>query len=259
MNCFRISLLAAGLALSGIASAQSFGYPQPATTYGTDQGSTYEYARVLRVDPVIGGGNRGQSAASAQNCRYRQADDVYTQSGGSYDRYGAENRDDRYQRDGYYGSDDGYGTQRGNDASRTVATVIGGIAGAVLGSKIGDGSGRYVGTAVGSMVGGMAGRSIYDSAQRNRVSTQRGTVRVCDPVPVGGYDNGGYGNGDYRDDRYDRYDRYDRNGHASDGYSGNESLAGYDVTYEYAGRTYQTRTDYHPGDRIRVRVDVRPE
>lgn len=33
---------------------------------------------------------------------------------------------------------------------------------------------------------------------------------------------------------------------------------GYNVTYEYAGRRYQTRTDYHPGDRIRVRVDVRP-
>ena len=36
-------------------------------------------------------------------------------------------------------------------------------------------------------------------------------------------------------------------------------VAGYDVTYEYANRTYRTRTDYHPGDRIRVRVDVQPE
>jgi hypothetical protein len=33
----------------------------------------------------------------------------------------------------------------------------------------------------------------------------------------------------------------------------------YDVTYEYAGRQYVTRTDHHPGDRMRVRVDVRPE
>ena len=97
------------------------------------------------------------------------------------DRY----RDDRYQdRDGYYGGNDGYRDNRGNEANRTVATVIGGIAGAVLGSKIGDGSGRYVGTAVGSMVGGMAGRSIYDSSQRNRQLERRGTVRVCDPVPV---------------------------------------------------------------------------
>ena len=60
---------------------------------------------------------------------------------------------------------------------------------------------------------------------------RRGTVRVCDPVPASGR------NGAYDDER----------------------LAGYDVTYEYANRTYRTRTDYHPGDRIRVRVDVQPE
>ena len=111
--------------------------------------------------------------------------------------------------------------------------MIGGIAGAVLGSKVGDGSGRYVGTAVGSMVGGMAGRSIYDNAQRDR-RVQRGQVRVCDPVPAG--------NGRYGDDYY-----------------GDGRVSGYDVTYEYANRTYHTRTDHHPGDRIRIRVDVRPE
>ena len=44
---------------------------------------------------------------------------------------------------------------------------------------------------------------------------------------------------------------------AGNGYSGDRRT--YDVTYEYAGRTYVARTNYHPGDRIRVRVDVRPE
>lgn len=257
MNFLRISLLAASLALSGTATAQSYGYPQPPATYGTHQGATYDYARVLRVDPVIRGGTRGQSATGAQNCRYRPADDVYTQNGGSYGEYATGGRSDPYRRDDYYGRDDGY-AQRGNETSRTVATVIGGIAGAVLGSKIGDGGGRYVGTAVGSMVGGMAGRSIYDSTQRNRVSTRRGTVSVCDPLPVGGdggYVNGGYDGGGYSDDDYDSY--YPT-GYGGNGY-GNESLIGYQVTYQYAGRTYQTRTDHHPGDRIRVRVDVRPE
>ncbi len=33
---------------------------------------------------------------------------------------------------------------------------------------------------------------------------------------------------------------------------------GYNVTYVYRGNTYQTRTDHHPGDRIRVKVEVRP-
>lgn len=35
-------------------------------------------------------------------------------------------------------------------------------------------------------------------------------------------------------------------------------LDGYDVTYVYRGNTFQTRTEQHPGDRIRVRVQVRP-
>ena len=236
MKGLSVSLLVASLAFAGTAAAQSSGYysGQEDGSYGSSQGATYDYARVLRVDPVIGSdyGNRNRTTRNSQQCYYRQADDVYVGNDGYYngnDRY----RDDRYQgRDGYYNGNDGYRDNRGSEANRTVATVIGGIAGAVLGSKIGDGSGRYVGTAVGSMVGGMAGRSIYDSSQRNRQVERRGMVRVCDPVPVTS------GDGYYDDD---------------------ERLSGYDVTYEYANRTYHTRTNYHPGDRIRVRVDVRAE
>ena len=53
---------------------------------------------------------------------------------------------------------------------------------------------------------------------------------MCDPEPVDG-----------------RYGGSDR------------AVSAYDVTYEYAGRRYTTRTNHHPGERIRVRVDVRPE
>ena len=42
-------------------------------------------------------------------------------------------------------------------------------------------------------------------------------------------------------------------------YTGNAGVSAYDVTYEYGGRNYTTRTNYNPGNRIRVRVDVRPE
>ncbi len=276
MKRLACSLLLTGLSLSGAAVAQERYAEEYARTYGTQgqsypgqraqgyqqhgdiPGATYDYARVLRVDPVIGRGYRGQSVSGSQNCQSRQADDVYARDGyygndrygsrndGYYgnDRYGSRNDgyygNDRYgsRNGGYYGGNDGYRDARGGEAGRTVATVIGGIAGAVLGSKVGEGSGQYVGTAIGSMVGGMAGRSIYESSQRNRQVT-RGTVTVCDPIPVGSR-AGSYGNG---------------NGY----YTGNENLEGYDVTYEYAGRSYQTRTDYHPGDRIRVRVDVRPD
>ncbi|MET0755981.1 MAG: glycine zipper 2TM domain-containing protein, partial [Pseudoxanthomonas sp.] len=162
MKRLSASLLVAGIAFAGNAAAQSSGYYGQEDRYsGSDryqgsgqyqqQGATYDYARVLRVDPVIGSGYGNRTSQASTQCRYRQADDVYTANDGYYDQ------DDRYGRDnGYYGRDDGY-RNNGNEARRTVATVIGGIAGAVLGSKIGDGSGRYVGTAVGSMVGGMAG------------------------------------------------------------------------------------------------------
>lgn len=218
-------VLFAGMSVAGVASAQSY------STYPDDryESGPYDYARVIRVDPIIESGRYGsRSVGTAQRCYYRDADDDYVYGNDGYydqDGYGGGYGDDRYRRD------DGYGQDRyGSDGGRTVATVIGGIAGAVLGSKVGDGSGRYVGTAVGSMIGGMAGRSIYDSQQRSR-QVQRGTVRVCDPVPA--------------NDRYGGYD---------DG-----RVSGYEVTYEYAGRTYHTRTDRHPGDRIRVRVDVRAE
>ncbi len=37
-----------------------------------------------------------------------------------------------------------------------------------------------------------------------------------------------------------------------------ERIEGYDVTYRYNGRLYHTRMPYDPGDRIAIRVDVRP-
>ncbi|MBB5209867.1 glycine zipper 2TM domain-containing protein [Microbulbifer hydrolyticus] len=40
--------------------------------------------------------------------------------------------------------------------------------------------------------------------------------------------------------------------------SSRRELIGYDVNYRYNGQEYLTRTDRHPGDRIRVRVDVTP-
>jgi len=140
---------------------------------------------------------------------------------------GDGNQNDEYPQDGYYGGGNSYpsGTQTG----RTVSTIVGTIVGAAVGSQIGGGSARYATSAIGSVVGGMAGRQIYDQSQRERV----GSVRVCDPV----YEGDGYYSS--------------RNG--------SREASAYDVTYEYAGRTYTTRTNYDPGDRIRVRVDVTPE
>ncbi|KAF1707725.1 hypothetical protein CSC71_12610 [Pseudoxanthomonas sangjuensis] len=207
------SALLVGAAIAGPAAAQSYGaYPGPDEVGPADE---YDYARVIRVDPII---DRGSGVA--RDCYYRESDGYYAGDDRGY-------RDDGYYGDGRgYRRDDGY-ARGGSDAGRTASTVLGSVIGAVLGSKVGGGSGRMVGTVVGSTAGAVVGRSVYENSRRQR-DVQRGTVRVCDPEPAGdGY--GGYGREDAR-------------------------VVGYDVTYEYAGRIRHTRTDHHPGDRIRVRV-----
>lgn len=193
MKTLLLGVLTTGLLAAGSASAQRYD-----DRYDDDRGA-YDYARVVRVDPII---VSDYVERSEPRCYERPAD-------------GYSDGDD------YYG--DGYHASSSNPAGRSLATVIGGVAGAVLGSRVGGGSGQLVGTAVGTMVGGVAGRSIYDA---NHGTYSQGSVRVCDPVT-------------YRDER--------------------ARVDGYDVTYEYAGRTYRTRSDYDPGDRIRVRVDVVPQ
>lgn len=39
-------------------------------------------------------------------------------------------------------------------------------------------------------------------------------------------------------------------------YNNEERFMGYDVTYEYNGELYQTHMQEHPGDRVRLRVNV---
>lgn len=236
---FASSLALCLVATTGLASAQTY---RAAPSYqGQGAGVRYDYARVIRVDPVFDsryGSN--YPASNSQRCYERQTyvrGDGYNDGYYRDDGYNGSYRGDSYGRDSY-GRNDGYYDQYGNyrrntgsQAGATVATVVGGIVGAAIGSQVGGGSARYATSAIGSMVGGMAGRQIYEQNQRQRQSGRVGTVTVCDPVPAGG-------NGYYSSDR---------------------SVETYDVTYEYAGQQYTTRTNYHPGDRIRVRVDVRPE
>jgi uncharacterized protein YcfJ len=233
---------------TGLASAQTYNgsgndYPQ--------SGVRYDYARVLRVDPVFDSTYASHYPASGQRCyeRRQYAGGGYTDpynggynTGGYNGGYNTGGHNTGGYNGGYNngGYSDGYYDQYGNyrrggtQTGATMATVIGGIVGAAIGSQVGGGSARYATAAIGSMVGGMAGRSIYEQRQRQRVPERVGTVTVCDPVPVSGSNNGSY----RTDDR---------------------AVNAYDVTYEYGGQQYTSRTSYHPGDRIRVRVDVQAE
>jgi uncharacterized protein YcfJ len=186
MKALVCGVVMVGMLTAGNAAAQRYDEH--------DDRGDYDYARVVRVDPIIVSDQRERDE---QRCYDRAADG----QGGDY-----------------Y---DGDAVSSANPSGRTLATVVGGIAGAVVGSRFGGGSGQLLGTAVGTMAGGVAGRSVYDANHPTQ-----GTVRVCEPVT-------------YRDAR--------------------ERVDGYDVTYEYAGRTYHTRSDYNPGERIRVRVQVSAE
>lgn len=249
MKHLTATVLALALAgTAGAASAQQYS-TYPSSGYN-GQGDFYDYARVMRVTPIYDG--RGTYAASTggQRCtesrtyaggygndRYYDPND---RNGDGYrddgyygnDRYARDSYgNDRYSRDGYYGDRRdgyGYGQRAGTQTGSTVATVIGGIVGAAIGSQVGGGSARYATSAIGSMVGGMAGRQIYDQAHRPPQYPRVGRVIACDPMPIGAYESG-------------------------------RNVSQYDVTYEYGGRQYTTRTSYDPGSRIRVRVDVHPE
>ena len=172
------------------------------------------------------GSNDGYNNNSGYNNNNGYNNNGYNNNGYANDGYSNGGYNDGYNNGGY---NNGYARPQSQVGS-TVATVIGGLVGAAVGSQVGGGSARYATSALGSMVGGMAGRSVYARAHAPQpVYRQRvGTVVACDPVQTGGY-------------------------------SASQGATMYDVTYEYRGRNYTTRTSSRPGDRIRVRVDVSPE
>ena len=102
------------------------------------------------------------------------------------------------------------------------ARLVGGLIGAAIGHDLGHGK-HHQGAS--TLAGAIIGASIADSAAHDRRHTEYRDVERC---------NAHYDVQQYRE------------------------LVGYDVTYRYRGEIYHTRTDSHPGDRIRVSVSVQP-
>jgi uncharacterized protein YcfJ len=102
-------------------------------------------------------------------------------------------------------------------------TVVGGIAGALLGSQVGGGNGKVAAAAAGAIAGAMVGDHVENDNRGYGNQVQEQAVRQCRTVD-----------------------------------SIENRNAGYDVTYEYRGHTYNTLTNREPGDRIRLRVSVEP-
>lgn len=102
-----------------------------------------------------------------------------------------------------------------------TGAILGGVAGAIIGSQVGGGNGRIVTGALGAGIGAIAGDRIDN---RDNVPQTR-EVQRCTQVNT------------YQ-----------------------SVIHGYNVTYSYNGRYYQTVLSYpaQVGDMIRIQVNVNP-
>ncbi|WP_210397335.1 glycine zipper 2TM domain-containing protein [Motiliproteus sediminis] len=106
--------------------------------------------------------------------------------------------------------------------------ILGTIIGAAIGNSLGNShhkTNRNIKTVAGGLIGASIGNDI------GRRHSQQGT-RVE------------YRNEERCEVSYDT--RYE------------ERIVGYDVTYRFQGETYHTRMDYDPGNKLKVKVNVRP-
>jgi uncharacterized protein YcfJ len=108
--------------------------------------------------------------------------------------------------------------QRSNDVS---GGIIGGIVGGLLGNQVGGGNGRTAATAAGAITGALVGDRMQN--QDNNVTTSEQPVRQCRTVD-----------------------------------SWEQRTVGYQVTYEYAGRTQTSMMSYDPGQQLRLQVTLTP-
>ena len=105
--------------------------------------------------------------------------------------------------------------------NRAGGTVLGAIVGGALGSTVGKGDGRTAATIGGAVVGGAIGHNVAKNNAHSYETTET-RCRVVD----GGYEE--------------------------------RQVVAYDVEYRFRGSVYQSRMNYDPGERLRVRVEVSP-
>lgn len=103
----------------------------------------------------------------------------------------------------------------------TAGSILGAVVGGVLGNTVGRGGGRVLTTAVGAVAGSAVGGQV---AANSGTQTAQ-TVTNCTMVNTG---------------------------------ATQQQIAGYDVEYRYRGEVWESRMNYDPGERLRVRVSVTP-
>lgn len=103
-------------------------------------------------------------------------------------------------------------------------TLVGAIIGGVIGHQFGSGRGNDAATVAGTVIGAAIGNDATKNARRETVRYERPVERCATTISE-------------REE---------------------ERIDGYRVIYRYNGQKYSTRMPYDPGNKLRVRVDVRP-
>jgi uncharacterized protein YcfJ len=110
----------------------------------------------------------------------------------------------------------------GHDSKTGV--ILGSIIGGAIGHELGHNkSNKKVGAVAGALLGGSIAKDLQHNKRHGYHTTKN--ERICTTS---------------HEVRY------------------KQELNGYNVTYKYRGKTYYTTMDQHPGNRIRVAVNVRP-
>jgi uncharacterized protein YcfJ len=111
------------------------------------------------------------------------------------------------------------------NGSKVGKTLFGAIVGGVVGHQFGSGRGNDAATVAGALIGAGIGNNAARNDATYYTTQHTRPVRRCET--------------NYQSHNEERID-------------------GYDVIYAYHGRKYATRTPFDPGNRLRIRVDVRP-
>lgn len=110
-------------------------------------------------------------------------------------------------------------TQISYGSGSATGTLLGGVIGGIIGHDLGRGHHQDVATLAGTLLGASIGQDLSHSS------------RVAIPVTQTHCES--------------------RNDYAQE-----ERIVGYRVTYRYSNRTYVTRTDRHPGSKIRITLTL---
>jgi uncharacterized protein YcfJ len=110
--------------------------------------------------------------------------------------------------------------RQGGSAGSAGAAMIGALIGGVIGNQVGSGNGRRAATAAGAIAGGAIGH--------------RAGGRDDEPI------------------------RTESRCRMVEEHVLEQQLVGYDVEYRYRDDVFMSRLDYHPGDRVKIRIAVSP-